>query len=104
MQVIPLNPVPNQTLKIILSNQLCQINIYEKFFGLFVDLYVNGNLIIGGVIAHNLNVIVRSKYLGFIGDLFFLDNVGADDPDYTGLGDQFSLVYVDETDLAQIIL
>lgn len=99
MKIIPLQAIPNQTVKVILDKQLCQINVYQKFYGLFVDLYVSGELIIGGVIAENLNRIVRSKYLGFIGDLCFFDTLDTEDPvDYTGLGDQFLFCYLEDAD------
>lgn len=97
--IIPIQPVPNQTVTVVLAGQLSQINIYQKAFGVFVDLYVNNALIIGGVIAENLNRIVRSLYLGFIGDLCFIDNAGNTDPIYVGLGSRFSLVYIEASEL-----
>jgi hypothetical protein len=103
MQIVPLQPVPSQTVKVILNNQVCQINVYQKFFGLYVDILVNNSLIIGGVVCENLNRIVRSKYLGFIGDFTFFDTQGTDDPDYTGLGDQFVFCYIDPTDPLQAV-
>lgn len=98
-QIIPLQPVPNQVVTVTLANQLCQINVYQKAYGLFVDLYVSNVLIIGGVIAENLNRIVRSLYLGFVGDLAFIDNQGNLDPVYTGLGTRFSLAYIEASEL-----
>jgi len=94
MQIVPLQAVPNQTLTIRLGNQVCQLNVYQKGANLYLDLLVNNALIIGGVICENLNRIVRSLYLGFSGDLAFIDNQGSDDPVYTGLGGRFSLAYV----------
>lgn len=99
MLIVPLKPVPNQTLTISLGGQLSQINVYQKAYGLFVDLYVDNVLVIGGVIAENLNRIVRSAYLGFIGDLAFIDNQGMSDPVYTGLGGRYSLAYLEAADL-----
>lgn len=101
MIIIPLQPVPSQKISVVLANQNCQITIYTLTTGLFVDLYVNNALIIGGVICQNLNRIVRSVYLGFIGDLGFIDNQGADDPVYTGLGSRFSFAYLEDVDLGQ---
>lgn len=98
MQVIPLLAVPNQTVSVIVSHQTCQLNIYQTFYGLFMDVYANGSLVIAGVICENLNRIIRSTYLGFVGDFFFLDTISDDDPDYTGLGDQFQLLYVEPSD------
>ena len=94
MQIVPLQPVPNQVTTVSLNGQACQINVRQLFYGIFVDLLVNNVLIIGGVLAQNLNLIVISPYLGFIGDLMFIDNEGATDPYYTGLGSRYSLAYL----------
>ena len=99
MEIIPLRAVPSQVLTVTLGGQACQIAVYQKITGLYIDLYVNNALIIGGVICENLNRIVRSIYLGFIGDLAFIDNQGNDDPVYTGLGTRFSLAYLSVNDL-----
>lgn len=100
MQVVPLVAVPSQKLQALLGGQVCQISVYQKSTGLFIDLYVNDVLIIGGVICQNDNRIVRSVYLGFIGDLAFTDTQGSDDPDYTGLGTRWQLCYIEAADLA----
>lgn len=99
MQLVPLQAVPNQTFQIQLAGQACTLDVYQLAFGLFVDLYVAGALVIGGVIAENLNRIVRSAYLGFGGDFVFFDTQGASDPVYTGLGGRYQLVYLEEADL-----
>lgn len=93
-QIIPLQAAPSQTVSVALNNQACQINVYTLNADLYVDLYVNNALIIGGVIGQNLNPIVRDAYLGFIGDLMFLDTQGVDDPIYSGLGSRWVLNYV----------
>lgn len=99
MDIIPLQAVPNQVVNVQLAGQPCTINVYQLVGGLFIDLLVNGQLVIGGVICQNLNRIVRDLYLGFIGDLTFIDNQGASDPIYTGLAARFSLAYLSTTDL-----
>lgn len=102
MQIIPTQPIPNQTLQVQLALQPCTIDIRQLLYGIFVDVYVGGTLIIAGVLAENLNRIVRSAYLGFVGDLVFFDTeigVGGDDPIYTGLGSRFILIYLEETEL-----
>ena len=96
---IPLQAVPSQTVSVALNNQACQINVYTLTTGLYVDLLVNDAQIIGGVVAQNLNVIVRDAYLGFVGDLAFADTQGDEDPVYTGLGSRFILVYLFPSDL-----
>jgi hypothetical protein len=99
MQIVPLQAVPNQVVFCTLGGQITQIGVYQTYGGLFVDIYINNALIIGGVIAENQNAIVRSQYLGFSGDLAFIDNQGASDPDYTGLGARYSLAYLTAAEL-----
>jgi hypothetical protein len=95
MLTVPLKAVPSQAVTVTLAGQNCQINVYQRFYGLFVDLYVDNALVIAGVLALNLNKIVRSAYFGFSGDLAFVDTQGADDPSYSGLGSRFVLAYWD---------
>lgn len=95
MLIVPLQAIPNQTVTVTLNGQVCQIDVYQTVGGLFVDLYVSNTLIIGGVIAETNNRIVRSTYLGFVGDLAFVENVnGVGDPNYAGLGTTWSLAYL----------
>lgn len=102
MQTVPLQAVPNQTVAAALDGQQCQINVYQAQYGLFMDLYVGTNLIIGGVLCEDDNRIVRSAYLGFNGDFVFDDTQGSSDPYYTGLGSRFQLVYLSPSDLAAL--
>lgn len=99
MQVIPLVAVPNQNLTVSLGSQACQISVYQTLYGLFLDLAVNNEPIIVGVLCENKNRIVRSLYLGFSGDLAFDDTQGDSDPDYTGIGGRFQLTYLSPADL-----
>ena len=98
-QIVPLQGVPSQTLSVQLNGQSCVLNVYQKFFGLFVDVYSNGTLIIAGVLCENLNRVVRDLYLGFSGDFVFLDTEGTGDPYYAGLGARWQLVYLLPSDL-----
>ncbi len=104
MLVIPIQPLKNQTLQVQLAEQAVALNIYQLAYGLFVDVYKDNGLIIGGVIAQNLNRIVQDSYLGLVGDFTFLDTQSAagepgEDPVYTGLGDRFQLIYLEAADL-----
>lgn len=99
MLVVPLQAVASQQVNVTLANQNTTINVYQLSTGLFVDVLVNGVLIIGGVIAENLNVIVRSVYLGFTGDIAFVDTQGSADPVYTGLGTRWILGYFSPSEL-----
>ncbi len=100
MLIIPLKAVPSQNVATVLAGQSCQIAVYQKMFGLHLDLSVNDAPLIEGVLCFNLNLIVRDAYLGFVGDLVFIDNQGSSDPVYTGLGSRFSLAYLEAGDLS----
>ncbi|MGI4814260.1 MAG: hypothetical protein ACRYGG_13155 [Janthinobacterium lividum] len=94
MQVVPLSATPSQTVGCLLGGQSCNVSIYQKRYGLFADVYLNGKLVIGGVVCQHLNRLVRSAYLGFRGDLAFYDTQGFDDPSYDGLGNRWVLLYL----------
>ncbi|MDP4023707.1 hypothetical protein Q8W71_13810 [Methylobacterium sp. NEAU 140] len=94
MQIIPLQPVPNQAVAVTLGGQPCQINVRQTLYGLTLDLYVREALIIGGALVLDRNRVVRSAYLGFSGDLMTFDTQGTDDPVSTGLGSRFLLAYL----------
>lgn len=99
MQIIPIQAVPNQSVKAQLGNQPCRIAIRQTGFGLFADLYVNEVLLVAGVPCLDRNRIVRSAYLGFSGDIMFTDTMGTEDPTSDGLGTRFQLCYLDASEL-----
>jgi hypothetical protein len=102
-QIIPLQPVPNQTTQTVLANQNCQLNVYQTPFGLFMDVRVNDAPIVLGVICQDMNRIVRDLYFGFIGDFTFKDMQGLGaDPTFDGLGSRFLLLYLTETEAGDI--
>jgi hypothetical protein len=100
MQTVPLKPIKNQTTQIVLGGQSCVVHVYQTDYGLFLELSVNDEPVIAGVICQNRNRIVRSAYLGFSGDLAFDDTQGTADPVYTGLGSRFLLLYFPASELA----
>lgn len=107
MQVVALQPIPNQTLQAQLGGQACTINVQQMAYGLFMTLYVGSVLIVAGVICLNATLIVRSAYLGFSGDFEFLDTENLTDPSdpvYTGLGSRFQLCYLSAAEVAALNL
>jgi hypothetical protein len=99
MLSIPLTSVPSQTLNAVLGGQNCTLNVYTLSTGLFIDVIVNGAPILSGALCLNQVRVIRDKYLGFIGDLAFFDTQGVNDPDYTGLGGRYVLLYLEASDL-----
>lgn len=95
MLTIPLAATPSQRLSVTLAQQSCGLAVYQKRTGLYLDLYAAGNMIIAGVLCRNLVYLVREAYLGFVGDLTFVDTAGDDDPQYSGLGRRWRLLYIE---------
>ena len=99
MQIIPVTDTYAQTFSVTLGGQDCTLNLYQRPAGLFIDVSVAGTLVIGGVICRNTTRVVRDAYLGFIGDLLWLDNQGQTDPASPGLGTRYSLVYLEASEV-----
>jgi hypothetical protein len=99
MLTIPISAIPNQQFSTVLAGQNCIINIYQKSTGVFLDLTVNENVICQGALVLGQSLIVKNTYLGFIGNLAIIDTQGFSDPDYTGFGDRYQLVYLEASDL-----
>lgn len=90
---IPLVAVPAQRLAVQLDNQSCRIEVFQKSTGLFLSLAAGAKQIASGVLCRDRVWLIRDAYLGFTGDLCFVDTRGADDPDYSGLDDRFLLLW-----------
>lgn len=103
MQEIPIQPTASQLTRCVLNGQNVQLLIYQKPQGLFVDVNSNDVEIVSGIIAQNGNPIICRNYAGFNGNLFFIDSQGAADPEYTGLGDRYKLLYLDDAEYAAIL-
>lgn len=90
---IPLGALPSQNLYVQLGNQTCRLKVYQKLTGLYLDLDVDNVRVVSGALCRDRVWMVRDGYLGFTGDLSFVDTQGASDPDYTGLASRFQLVW-----------
>jgi hypothetical protein len=104
-EIIPLSAVPNQTFACPVGSQNCRLNVYQKSSGLYIDVIKDDQAIILGVICEDRNRIIRNVYLGFSGDFAFFDTqkpadaVAGQDPEYTGLGTRYQLIYIPEDEL-----
>ena len=99
MQKIPLQPTPSQQVTTLVGGQYVQIDVMQKSTGLFANIYRDNAIVIAGVICQDRNPLVRSAYLGFVGDLMFVDTDGFSDPTYDGLGSRYMLVYLSPSEL-----
>jgi hypothetical protein len=101
MLQMPLSAVPSQTFAITLAGQNCQLAVYQKTTGIYMDLTVNGKPITTAVrCVEGARLLLDRQYLGFIGDFGVIDTQGNSDPVYTGLGSRWQLLYLEASDLA----
>ena len=97
-QIIPLQAVPSQQVSATLNGQAITLTVYQRGGAVYMDIYVNGTAVLVGQLCLNQVFIIRSAYLGVVGDFAFWDSQAtasgvALDPTYTGIGSRFLLVY-----------
>jgi len=102
MNIIALQALAYQKFLVDLGGQQCQIALYQKSTGLYLDLTVNNVVLFTCEICRDRTLLVRYAYLGFIGDLAFYDSQGASDPNYMALGSRWQLVYLLPSDVAAL--
>lgn len=113
MQVIPLAAVPSQLVQATLAGQSVSLAIYQLGFPPMADLYCdltsNGTPIVncrkcraygGSATEAPPALLLDARYWGFSGDFLFVDTQGDEDPQYSGLGTRWQLVYFDTADLS----
>lgn len=104
MQTITIQPVPSQTLKVVLADQNVSIKLYQKQdYGVFIDVVLNGSYVASGQIVRDITPLIPSSYLGFVGNLMFIDTEGNSDPDYSGMGDRWQLLYLTADEYALLV-
>ncbi|ANI29434.1 hypothetical protein PL78_06210 [Yersinia entomophaga] len=99
MMTVSIEPMKSQEFSVQLGGQQCNIRLIQRTSAIYMDLTVDGNPIMQGVPCYFGNRMVRYSYLGFKGDLLFLDSVGQNDPQWEGLGSRFQLFYLEEADI-----
>lgn len=112
MQTIPLTAVPSQSLTAALNGQSVSIAIYQLGAAdLYCDLTSNGTPIVncrkcrafsGSPTEAAPFLLLDSAYWGFQGDFLFIDTQGDEDPQFSGLGSRWQLVYYTPDDLAAL--
>jgi hypothetical protein len=115
MQVVPLSPVPSQSLSVSLGGQSVSLAIYQLGLAPVADLYLDivadavpivncrrCRAYSGSAIEAPPFLLLDSLYWGFEGDFLFIDTQGDADPQAAGLGTRWQLVYFAPTDIASI--
>ena len=96
VQTISLQQVAAQQIEVPLNKQPCIIRVCQRDDDIYVDLYVNGEAVVLGALARDRVGLTRHSHLPFKGELLFVDTHGSEDPQYTGLGDRWRLLYLYE--------
>lgn len=92
---IPIQAVPNQTLSVTLARQNVQLALRQFEDSIYIDVSVSTKSIARTRVCRDRQrILLDVGYLGFIGDLAFVDTRGAADPQYFGLGSRFQLFYL----------
>ena len=117
MQTISLDAVSSQNLSIALGGQAVQISLYQRGTNgaaqMYLDLIANDNSILTGRIVRAYGnqantraafMMVGRRYQPFVGDLLFVDTQASEsnpiqDPQPSGLGARWQLLYFSESDL-----
>lgn len=100
MLIVPTQPVPNQSFSVTLDGQQINIVLSQTDYGLFITILLANVPLITGTLCLNEEFLIQETYLGFSGEMMFVDTQGTDDPVYTGLGTRFQLAYIEPADLA----
>ena len=96
MMTVPLRQEPNQSLQIVLGEQNCTLRFISRGVNLYCDLAIDQTVMCSGFICLNLVGFMLYVYLSFRWLLYFVYMFGYVDPHWSGLGDRFQLVYVEE--------
>lgn len=97
LHIIPLNPIPNQSLSCTIGLQSLYITLNTRNDDqLFATVQANNELVIANRLCLNGSPLIGVDYLPIRGNLVFVDMQGNDNPYYKGLGSRFALVYAEK--------
>ena len=90
MSIVPLNPVPSQTVTVTVGGQVARISVRTIGSELYFTLQ---DVATNRICRDRAPLLTDARYRGFVGDFQFIDTKGRDDPQYWGLGDRWQMVY-----------
>lgn len=90
---IPIAATANQSFSCRLDGKNAQITLTTTQHGLFADVVYDGTAVALGRLCLDRVDINPNRYLGLPQFLGFVDLQGTQDPDFTGFGTRYLLVY-----------
>lgn len=103
MLEIPLIATPAQQINTVLNNQDMTIAVYEKtdpLYGtnMYIDVAKDGvALITGQIVVINTPLVPANS--GLAGNIYAIDLDGQDEPQTSGLGTRWLLIYAEDSEL-----
>lgn len=91
--IIPLDNIPNQKFQIQLGDKTCQFEFITRGLFLYMNLAVDNEEQINGLICINNVNLIPYKIMNIEGALYFKDTQGSLDPVYWGLNERWLLIY-----------
>lgn len=94
LQTVPLQPVPAQSLQLVLGTRNVGIELRASHLGLFISVTCDGvPVCVGQQCRDRVLLTTRARYLGFPDlRLYFADLRGTADPEWALLGTRFLLL------------
>lgn len=96
MQKIPLSTNPNQQFSCVLDDQNCTITIKQNGARVYASLSVDQESVFDSQFCRDRVLLPTFSTIKFNGHLAFVDTRSKSNPDYTGFGDRFILVFLSE--------
>lgn len=97
---VPLAAVPSQTESITLGGQQCQIAVRLLGDTLYFSLSINNTpILVNHACRNRTRMLLAQQYSGFQGDFVFVDTQGDHEPEFTGLGGRYVLLYLTQAEL-----
>lgn len=93
---IPLRALPNQRLMVDLGGQLVTIRLAMRLGKLYASVSIGKRDLILSRVCLNNEPIVREAYRDFVGELYFTDLQGNNNPEWRELGKRYVLRWYSE--------
>ena len=91
---IPIKSMPSQKLSVVLGKQNIIIELAWRNNWLYAMVRVGKVDVVCSRLCLNREPIVREQYRGFVGELYFDDQQGNQDPEFSELGSRYKLFWV----------
>lgn len=101
MQIIPIAPIPNQTLSVVLENNFYQIQLQQVAGIVSATIVMNASTVISGQRCVGGSLIIPYLYLQ--SGNFFFQTANLDLPSYDQFNITQNLVYISIADIQQIM-